>query len=278
VHWEEFMQRERDDKMSNGLLTRALMNDEPLPWRRVEVDVDTDVNPTWLAATARYVRRLRGTAILTLYAYTTPDYTYVLDLLRGGTQYTEPDRAFPADLSQDRSGVARAGVWALWAAEAKADAKTRGAARTLESTLPQDIAARVRAHLAAKGALYTQRARQKTYKIFTAKKRGKKRKGPSRKKKCRYYGRGTRRAWYAPRRTQTTAAAIGKGRCSYATGAKRARTASACRRVPSYRCPVNGCARAAAKAATRWRSRSGITAGWRVSRAPRSSYTTTSRT
>ena len=51
VHWEEFMRRERDDKMSNGLLTRALMNDEPLPWRRMEVDVDTDVDPTWLAAT-----------------------------------------------------------------------------------------------------------------------------------------------------------------------------------------------------------------------------------
>lgn len=153
VHWEEFMQRERDDKMSNGLLTRALMNDEPLPWRRMEVDVDTDVDPTWLAATARYVRRLRGTGILTLYAYTTPYYSYVLDLLRGGTRYTELALLAPADLQQDRSGIARAGVWKLWAAEAKADAKTRGAARTLESTLPQDIAARVRAHLAAKGAI-----------------------------------------------------------------------------------------------------------------------------
>ena len=44
VHWEEFMRREREEKLGNGLLTRALLNDEPLPWRRVEVDVDTDVD------------------------------------------------------------------------------------------------------------------------------------------------------------------------------------------------------------------------------------------
>jgi hypothetical protein len=137
----------------DGLLTRALMSDEPLPWRRVDVDVDTVVDPSWLAATARYVRRLPGTGILTLYAYTTPAYADVLAMLRGGTQYADRALPSPADLAQDRSGIARAGVWMLWDAESKSGARTRGAPRTLESTLPPDIATRVRAHLAAKGAI-----------------------------------------------------------------------------------------------------------------------------
>ena len=140
VHWDQIRRHEREDKNAEGLITRALMNDAPLPWRRVGVDVDTEVDRSWLAAMTRYVRGLPGTGVLTLYVYTTPAFSDVLDLMRGGTQYAKRVFLSPAELAKDRSGVARAGAWLLWA-------------RTIDSSLPRALAARVRAHLAARRAI-----------------------------------------------------------------------------------------------------------------------------
>ncbi len=143
VTWERVSARERRDKNSYGELTRTLLRNAPLPWREVEVDVDTDVDRAWLARAARFVRGLRGHELLTLYTYTTPAFADVLDMLRGGAQYAERAIAPAAELVASRA--ARHGAVAMW----KADAK-RGA---LGATMPAELAALVEAHLGAFGRI-----------------------------------------------------------------------------------------------------------------------------
>ena len=143
VAWTEITKRERHGNKSGysyGLLTRTLIRDAPVPWRRVHLDVDSEVDRKWLRATVRYLRNLAGVDILTVYAYTTPVFEIVLDLSRGGTVYTE--MGIPETL--DANAMRLGGVLVF-----KSDLK-RGA---LRATLGARLGARVEAHLRAGDAI-----------------------------------------------------------------------------------------------------------------------------
>ena len=143
--WKEITKRDRNvnkNGYSYGLLTRMLIRDAPVPWKRVHVDVDSDVDRTWLRATVRYLRNLTGVDLLTVYAYTTPVFEIVLDLARGGTMYTE--MGIPETL--DANAMRLGGVLVF-----KSDRK-RGTG-ALRATLGTKLGARVEAHLRAEDAI-----------------------------------------------------------------------------------------------------------------------------
>ncbi len=84
-----------------------------LPWKQLELEVETRVDPAWLAAAVNAVQhRLSAGERLTMYAYTTQSYSDVQNLLHGGTQYKS--LAFPAKAVWSRNSD---GILAVWNAK-----------------------------------------------------------------------------------------------------------------------------------------------------------------
>jgi hypothetical protein len=135
IDWNRITERDRD-KDSYALLTRTLLRGtRPLPWKRVQVDIDSNLDRRWLAKCSAFVVSLSRAEILTLYVYTSPSFCAVQDLLRGGTEYES--LVFPADVSTcDAHGYRRNGAVLVWKRHGTGD-------------VPPHVATRVKAHFEA---------------------------------------------------------------------------------------------------------------------------------